>query len=164
MYTQIYRKMINFHASLLSNHKDLPVTTITCVHAHRCTHSWPYLFIFILSFPLTPKIYPSTFLLLYMYTDAPVQQYTFSVYFFLFGITCTVTFQLLCWGMYTQIYLEINLPVSLHASPLSNHKDLPVTITCVRAQRCDCSRPCLFMFILSFWLTAKIYPSKFLLL
>ena len=44
------------HASLWSNHKDLPVTTTTCVHFHRCTRSGPYVFIFILSFRLTVKI------------------------------------------------------------------------------------------------------------
>ena len=60
---------------------------------------------FILAFRLTVKIYLSTFLLLYMYTDTPVHQNTCSVYFFIFGITCTVTFSLICWGMYTQILM-----------------------------------------------------------
>ena len=78
--------------------------------------SGPYLFIFILSYRLTVKIYLSTFLMLYMYTDAPVHQYTCSVYLFLFGITFTVTFQLTYWGTYTQIYPTIDLPVFLHAS------------------------------------------------
>ena len=103
-YTQIHPKIylpVYLHASL-SNHRYLPVTTATCVHAHRCTRSWPYLFMFILLFRLTAEIYPSTFLLLHMYTDAPVHQYTCSVYFFFFGITCTMTFPLICWGMYTQ--------------------------------------------------------------
>ena len=61
-------KSVYLHASLSSNHKDLPVTTTTCVHARRCTHTWLYLFIFILLFWLTAKIYPSTFLPLYMST------------------------------------------------------------------------------------------------
>ena len=118
-HTQIHAKInlpVYPHASLSSNHKDLPVTTTTCLPAHRCTRSGPYLFMFILSFRLTSKIYPSTFLLLYMSTDVPVHQYTCSVHFFLFGKTCTVTFQLICCGMYTQIYLKINLPFYLHAS------------------------------------------------
>ena len=103
-YTQIYPKIklpVYLHASLLSNHKDLPVTTTTCVHAHRCTRSWSYLFIFTF-FLITVKIYPSTFLVRCMSTFVPVHQYTCSVYFFFFGITCTMTFQL--------IYMD--LPVS----------------------------------------------------
>ena len=106
-YTQIHPKInvpVYLHASLSSNHKDLPVTTTTCVHAHRCTRSGPYLFIFILSFRLTVKFYPSTVLLFYMSTDVPVHHYTCSVYFFFFGITCTMTFQLIYWGTYTQTY------------------------------------------------------------
>ena len=53
------------------------------------------MFIFILSFRLTVLIYPSMFLLFYMSTDVPVHHYTCSVYFFFFGITCTMTFHLL---------------------------------------------------------------------
>ena len=75
---------IYLHSSLSSNHKDLPVTTTTCVHVHRCTRSGPYVFIFILSFRLTVKIYPSTVLLFYMSTDIPVHQYSCSVYFLFF--------------------------------------------------------------------------------
>ena len=64
------------HASLSSNHKDLPVTTTISIPAKRCTRSRPYLFVFILSFRLTVKIYLSTFLLFYMSTDVPVHHYT----------------------------------------------------------------------------------------
>jgi len=139
-YTQIQLKIylpVYLHAFISCKHKDLPVTT-TCVHEHRCTHSWPYLFI--LSFWLTVYIYLSTFLLLYMYTDTPVHQYTCSVYFFIFGITCTVTFPLICWGMYTQILM---LLLCLGT------KDLPVTTTtCVPGLKCTRSWPCLFIFIL----------------
>ena len=74
-YKQIHLKInlpVYLHASLSSNHEDLPVTTTTCVHVHRCTRSGPYPFIFILSFQLTVKIYPSTVLLFYMSTDLPV--------------------------------------------------------------------------------------------
>ncbi len=156
-YTQIHPKVnlpVYLHASLPSNHKGLPVTTTTCVHAHRCTRSWPYVFIFRLSFRLTVKIYPFTVLLFYMSTDVPVQQYTCSVCFFFFGVTCTMTFQLIYWGTYTQIHPKIYLPVYLHAFLSSNHKDLPVTTTtCVHAPRCTRSWPYLFMFILSFRLT-----------
>ena len=85
------------HASPLPRNKDLPVTTTTCVPALKCTRSWPYLFIFTPLFAwLTAKIYPSTFLQLYMSTDISVHQYTCLVYFFIFGITCTVTFPLIC--------------------------------------------------------------------
>ena len=156
-YTQIHPKVnlpVYLHASLPSNHKDLPVTTTTCVHAHRCTRSWPYLFIFRLSFRLTVKIYPFTVLLFYMSTDVPVQQYTCSVCFFFFGVTCTMTFQLIYWGTYTQIHPNIYLPVYLHPFLSSNHKDLPVTTTtCVHAPRCTRSWPYVFMFILSLRLT-----------
>ena len=126
-YTQIHTKLnlpVYLLVSLPSKHKDLPVTTTTCVPAHSCTRSWPYLFIFRLSFRLTVKIYPSTFILFYMYTDVPVHHYTCSVYFFFFGITCTMTFQLIYWGTYKQIHLKINLPVYLHASHSSNHNYL----------------------------------------
>ena len=71
----------------------------------------PYVFIFILSFRLNAEIYPSTFLLLYMYADAPGYQYTCSVYFFLFGITCSITFPLSCWDTYTQINMFYRLDV-----------------------------------------------------
>ena len=54
-------------------------------------------------------------LLFYMYTDVPVHQYTCSVCFFFFGITCAMTFQLVYWGTYTQIHPKIYLPVYLHA-------------------------------------------------
>jgi len=113
---------------------------------------------------ITVKIYPSTVLLFYMSTDVPVHHYTCSVYLFLFGITSTITFQLVYWDTYTQIHLKINLPVYLHASLLSNHKDLPVTTTtCVHVHRCTRSGPYAFIFILSFRLTVKIYPSTVLL-
>ena len=107
-YTQIYPKLnlpAYLHVSLPSNHKDLPVATTTCVPTHSYTRSWPYLFIFRLSFRLTVKIYPSTFLLFYMYIDVPVHHYTSSVYFLFFGMTCAMTFQLIYWGTYKQIHL-----------------------------------------------------------
>ena len=88
------------------------------------------------------NIYLSTFLLFYMSTAVPVHQYNCSVYFFLFGITCSVTFQFICWSMYPFIYLKIYLPVYLHAFPLSNSKDLPVTTTtCITTCICNCSCP-----------------------
>ena len=95
-YPQIHPKinlLLYPHASLSSNHKGLPITTTTCVHAHR-----PCVFIFRLSFRLTVKIYSSTFLLFYMSTDVPVHHYNCAVYFFFFGITCAMTFQLIYWG------------------------------------------------------------------
>ena len=113
LYPQKINVSVYPHASLSSNHSDLAVTTTTSIPAHRCISSWPYVFIFILSFRLTAEIYPSTFLLPYMYADAPGYQYNCSVYFFLFGITCTITFPLICWGMYTQIHPKIYLPVYL---------------------------------------------------
>ena len=147
-----------------SNNKDLLVTTTTCIPAHRRTRSWPYLFIFRLSFRLTVKIYPSMFLLFCMYTDVPVHHYTCSVYFFFFGITCTMTFQLIYWGTYKQIHLKIYLPVYLHVSLSSNHKDLPVTTTtCVHVHISTCSGPYAFICILSFRLTVKIYQSRVIL-
>ena len=153
-YTQIYLKInvpVYLYVSLLSKHKALPVTTTISVPAHICTRSGPYLFIFILSFWLTAKIYPSTFLLLYMSTDVPVHQYTCSIDFFLFGITSTITFQLIYWGTYTQIYPKIELPVFLHTSLLFNHKNLPITTTtCVYAHRSAFLLPYLFILILSF--------------
>ena len=150
-YTQIHPKVnlpVYLHASLPSNHKSLPVTTTTSVHAHRCTRSWPCVFIFRLSFRLTVKIYPFAVLLLYMSTDVPVQQYTCSVCFFFFGVTCTVTFQLICLGTYTHrstrkyIYLFtfmlfFRLTTKTYLSPqqlLYMHLDVPV-----RDPTCSCS-------------------------
>ena len=156
-YTQINPKLnlpVYLHASLPSNHKDLPVTTTTCVPAHSSTRSWPYLFIFRFSFQLNVKIYPSTVLLFYISRDIPVHQYTCSVYFLFFCISYAMTFQLFYWGTYPQIHPKINLPVYPHASLLSNHKDLPVTTTtCVPAHSSTRLWPYLFIFILSFRLT-----------
>ena len=158
-YTHIHPKInlpVYPDAFLWSNKKDLPVSTTTCVPVHRCTRSWPYAFIFRLSFRLTVKIYPFTVLLFYMSTDVPVHQYTSSVCFFFFGITCTVTFQLIYWGTYTQIHPKIYLPAYLHAFLSSNYKDLPVaTTTGIHAHRCTGSWSYLFMFILSFRLTFR---------
>ena len=123
----------------------LPVTTTTCVHAQDPTCSF-----FILSFRLTAKLYPSTVLLFYMSIDVPLHHYTCSFYFFFFDITCTMTFQFIYWGTYPQIHPKINLPVYLHASLLSNHKDLsqqllpyryvlPVNVsTVLYVHRCIC--------------------------
>ena len=104
-------------------------------------------------------MYPSTFLLLYMSTYVPIHHYTCSVYLFLYGITSTITFQLIYWGTYTQIYPKIKLPVYLHASLLSNYKDLPVTTTtCVHAHRSTLSLPYLFILIISFRQTICTCP------
>ena len=127
-YTQIHPKVylpVYLHASLSSNHEGLPVTTTTCVHARRCTHSWPYVFTLRLSFWLTVKIYLFMLLLFYMSTDVPVHQHTCSVCFFFFGVTCTMTFQLIYWGTYTQIHPKIYLPVYLHDFLSPNHKGKP---------------------------------------
>ena len=129
-----------------------------------CTRSWPYLFIFILSFRLTVKIYPSTFPLFYMSTDVPVHQYACSVYFLFFCVSYAMTFQLIYWSTYPQIHPKIHLPVYIHASLSSNHKDLLVTTTtCLPAHICTRSWSYLFILILSFRLTFYISPSTFLL-
>ena len=111
-------------------------------------------------FLITIKIYPSTFLLFCMSTDVPVHHYTCSVYFLFFGITCTMSFQLVYWGTYTHIHPKRNVPVYPHAFLWSNKKYLPVsTTTSVPAHRCTRSWPYLFISILSFRLTVKNYPS-----
>ena len=144
-YPQIHPKInvpVYPHASLSSNHKDLPVTTTISIPAKRCARSWSYLFIFILSFRLTVTIYPSTFPLFYMSTDVPVHQFTCSVYFLFFGISYAKTFQLIYWGTYPQIHPKINVPAYPHASLSSNHKDLPVTTTIsIPAKRCTVHGP-----------------------
>ena len=156
-YPQIHLKInlpVYPHASPLPKNKELPVTTTTCIHAHRSTRSGPYAFIFILSFRLTVKIYPSTVLLFYMSTDVPVHQYACSVYFLFFCVSYAMTFQLVYWVTYPQTHPKINWPVYPHASLSSNHQDLPVTATtCVHAHICTRSWPYLFIFILSFRLT-----------
>ncbi len=91
-----------------------------------------------------------------------VHRCTCSVCFFFFGVTCTMTFQLIYWGTYTQIHQKIYLPVYLHAFLSSHHKDLPVTTTtCVHAPRCTRSWLYLFMFILSFWWTVRSTRQRF---
>ena len=111
---------------------------------------------------ITVKIYPSTFLLFYMTTDVPVHHCTCSVYLFLFGITSTITFQLVYWGSYTHIHPKINLPFTfmlffclttktylspqlLVYLPMDPFMTLPVHFHTV------------------FLITVKIYPSTFLL-
>ena len=106
-----------------------------CVPAHN-----PFITLrvhFHIVFPITVKIYPSTFLLFYVSTDVPVHHYTCSVYFLFFGITCTMSFQLVYWGTYTHIHPKRNVPVYPHAFLWSNNKYLPVsTTTFVPAHRC----------------------------
>ena len=163
-YTQIHPKAnlpVYVHASLSS--KDLPVTTTTCVHAHRSTCSWPYLFIFILSFGLTVNIYPSTFLLFYMHIDVPVHHYTCSVCFFFFSITCTMTFQLICWGMYTQIHPKINLFIFMLLLCLRT-KTYLTPLVCLPWNVPIHNPTCSFSYFYSIRLTAKICLSTFLLL
>ena len=150
-YTHIHPKInlpVYPHAFLWSDTKDLPVSTTTCVLAR----SWSLPVYFHTVFLITVKIYPSTFLLFSMSTDVPVHHYNCAVYFFSFGITCTMTFQLVYCGTYTQIHPKINLPVYLHAFLPSNHKDLTVsTTTCVPAHSCTRSCPYLLIFIQSLW-------------
>ena len=123
----------------------------SCTYPYIYPFMMSYLFIFILKFQLTAKIYPSTFLLRFMSTVVSVHQYTSSVYFFFFGITCIVTFQLIDCGTYTEIFPEINFAVSLHASLSSNHKDLPITTTTsIPAHRCTRSLLYLLIFIYIF--------------
>ena len=96
--------------------------------------------------------------LLYMYTNTPVHQYTCSVYFYILGITCTVTFPLICWGMYIQILmLLLCLTTKTYPSP-QLLVYLPLNLP-------DHDPACSFSYFkYSIWLTAGIYPSTFLLL
>ena len=69
---------------------------------------------------------PSTFLLFYMSTYIPVHNHICSVYYFLFCVTCAMTFQLIYWDTYPQIHPKMNVPVyKVHALLSPNHKDLP---------------------------------------
>ena len=66
------------HVFLWSNNKYLPFSTTTSVPAHRCTRSWPYLFIAIQSFwfPLSstrPRFCCSTFPQTYLFINIPVR-------------------------------------------------------------------------------------------
>ena len=90
-----------------------------------------------------------------MYTDTPVHQYTSSVYFLIFGITCTVTFPLICWGMHTQILmLRLCLRTKTYLSP-----QLLVYLPLNVPDHDPGSSFSYFKY--SIWLTAKIYPSVF---
>ena len=60
----------NSSASLPSNYKHIPVTTTTCVYGHTCARSWPYLFIFMLSFRLTrQRFYCSTYTQMHLFVS-----------------------------------------------------------------------------------------------
>ena len=92
-----------------------------------------------------------------MYTDAPVHQCTCSVYFFIFSITGTVTFPPIWWGMYTQILM---LLLCLRTKTYLSSQLLVYLPLNVPNHDPACS---FSYFKYSVWLTAKIYPSTFLL-
>ena len=104
---------VYLHTSLLSSNKYLPVTTNTCVPAHRCTLSWPYLFIFILYFRLNAKIHPSTFQLRCM---------TLFIFMFLFRLT-TKTYLLthVLVRVPTHIYINTRSRATCSFSYLKSH-------------------------------------------
>ena len=96
-----------------------------------------------------------------MSTVVPVHQYTCSVYFFFLSITCTVTFQLIYWGMYGDIPGN---KFSCLFSCFSMTKTLLVTTaTSIPAHRCTHSLPYLFILIISFRQTISTYLSSYLL-
>ena len=76
-----------------------------------------------------------------MFTDVPVHQYTCSVYFLFFCVSCAMTFQLIYWGTYPQMHPKINLPVYIHAFLSSNHE----RPTCHHSYLCTC--PYLYPFM-----------------
>ena len=94
----------------------------------------------------------STALHVNRYTSSSV--YLFSL-FLHFGITCTVTFPLICWGMYTQILmLLLCLRTNTYLSP-QLLVYLPLNVP-------DHDPAISFSYFkYSIWLTAKIYPSTF---
>ena len=81
-----YEQRPTSHYNYLRVHLPLKVP----VHDPTCSFSYFY------TVWLTAKIYPSMFLLLYMWTDISINQHTCSVSFFFFGITCTASFLLIC--------------------------------------------------------------------
>ena len=120
---------VHFHTFIPSNCLDLPVNVSTVLHVHRCTCSSLYC-------SACPQMYLFITILFCMSTDVPDHLYTCSVYFFFFGITCTMTFQLIS-GYLPADPPENILPVYPHASPLPKNKELPVTTTaCVPAHIC----------------------------
>ena len=142
------------HASLSSNHKDLPVTTTTCVPAHICTRSWSlpvhfHTFISInrLDLPINvstvlhvhrrtcSSLYCSACPQMYLFITVPVQ---FISSFPAQYAQCSLNSHL---GTYPQIHPKIFVPVYPHASPLPKNNDLPVPT----ATLCTC--PYLFPFM-----------------
>ena len=119
---------------------DVPIHDPTC--------SFLYFYLFMTQpvhflFRLTAKIYLSTFLLLY------IHRCTCSlVYLFISSFSAShAQLLLIYWGTYMQIYPKINVHVYLHASLLSNCKDMPVTTTtCAHAHMSTLSLP-----YFSFW-------------
>ena len=108
--------------------------------------------------PINRLDLPVNVSLLYMYTNTPVHQYTCSVYFYILGITCTVTFPLICWGMYIQILmLLLCLTTKTYPSP-QLLVYLPLNLP-------DHDPACSFSYFkYSIWLTSRIYPPTPLLL
>ena len=101
-------------------------------------------------------------------TCTQMHQYTCSVYLFFFGITCTATFPLICVGMYTQIHpKKIYLFIFMLLLCLRTNTYLSLQqLVCVPALKgTGVHDPtCSFPYFYSVRLTAKIYPSTFLLL
>ena len=156
-YTQIYPKIklpVYLHASFLSNHKDLPVTTTTCVHDHRSTRSLPYLFILIISFRQTictylPLACCSKYSEIYLFINQP-----FSLCFSP-GFTCTLICQLICWSAYRQTHRENECTWQFWCS-------LIYKLTCPLTDP-SIYPPIMFILILSSRLTTKIYLYTHLL-
>ena len=97
--------------------------------ADRCTRSWPYLFILILSFQLTLIIHLSSHLLVYIY----LQIYPFinlpAPFLFSPDFTCTFICQLVCCSTYWHTHPKMNAPVNLDDLLLANKEDLSADST-----------------------------------
>ena len=89
----------------------------------------------------------------FSYCSTCKHQYTCSVYFFIFSITCTITFPLICWGMYTQILMLLFcLRTKTYLSPQ--------LLVCLPLNVPDHDPAISFSYFkYSIWLTTKIYPS-----
>jgi len=150
---------VYLHASLSSNHKDLLVTTTTCVHAHRSAGSLTYRFIlfhsnkpFVLTCPLTccskySQIYLSS-----------INRFHLCVFCFPPGFTCTLICQLICWTAYRQTHRKINVPVNFDAFGY-NHEDLPADSTVYMSIDKPVQKLSPFIFKHPFQFTSTIHPS-----
>lgn len=116
-------------------------------------------------FRLIAKIYLSTHLLFYIFTDLSVHQPACSFKFLPSSLICTLTCQLICWSMYLQTCPKMNLPLHLDALlRLTMKTYISNQLLVNMSMDAPVHHTYLFILMPSLLLTAKIYVYTHLLL